>query len=213
MNAQLIGILSHCGVPTSSFKVLLEEDLQETLGIVNEYLDNPILLRSWISEAGNIYDMRCSGSEYVDTMSGEDTSQEPRCITYTPAGVPSMLHEVCVGLLEAGFLPKKNKFLREKVKTVIVKACEKLCDKMHISLANSTTMMCIADDLGILEENEVSIRFGKPFRDEDTGRNKYYITGDVLVARVKYLRCWAKLRILLCCHLISRRFRQWSIHN
>lgn len=125
----------------------------------------------------------------MDTLSGEDASSEPRRMTYTRAGVPSMVHEVCVALLEAGFMPKQSKFLREKVKNVMVRACEKLEEKMHIGVAKSTTMMCIADDFGILEENEVSIRFGKPFRDTETGRNRCYITGDVLVARVGFVHC------------------------
>ena len=86
-------------------------------------------------------------------------------------------------------MPKQSKFLREKVKNVMVRSCEKLEEKMHIRVAKSTTMMCIADDFGILEEDEVSIRFGKPFRDEETGRNRYYITGDVLVARVGFAYC------------------------
>ena len=96
-----------------------------------------------------------------------------------------MTHEVCVALLESGFLPKTSRYLREKLKLVLKKACEKISDKMHISIAKSTSLICIADDIGILKENEVSIRFGKPFRDEKTGRNVFYITGDVLVARVR----------------------------
>ena len=153
------------------------------MGIINDYLDNPVLLRDWIARLGRIYDMRCHGSEYTDS-SGEDASQEPLSITYDQAGVPTMIYEVCVSLLEAGFLPKTSRFLREKMKQVLINACEKLSTKTHISVPKSATLICIADDLGILEENEVSIRFGKPFRDEETGRNKFYITGDVLVARV-----------------------------
>lgn len=174
----------HCGVPTKVFEDLLETDLQKTLGIVNSYLDKPILLRDWIAEIGNIYTIRCSGADFLDSQSGEKNTQEPQCIKYTPDGVPTMIHEACVTMLEAGFLPKTNKKLRDDLKQVLKSACNKICDKMHISLAKSTSMMCIADDLGVLEENEVSIRFGKPFRDEETGRNRYYITGDVLVARV-----------------------------
>jgi RNA dependent RNA polymerase len=168
------------------FKELLEQDLQETLGVVNDYLDNPILLRDWIATLGRIYDVRCHGVEYFDSA-GEDTTQEPHSITYDQAGVPTMIQEVCVTLLEAGFLPKTSRFLREKMKQVLINACEKISNKLHISIPKSTTMICVADDLGILEEDEVSIRFGKPFRDEETGRNRYYITGDVLVARVNHM--------------------------
>jgi hypothetical protein len=57
---------------------------------------------------------------------------------------------------------------------------------MHIVVAKSTTMICIADDTGTLEEDEVSIRFGKPFMDEETGRFLNFIQGDVLVARVSH---------------------------
>jgi hypothetical protein len=184
MNNQLIGILWHCGVPTKAFELLLEKDLQETLGIVNEYLDKPILLRDWIAKFGSIYTLRCSGTSYIDSLSGEDSNQEARCISYTPDGVPTMIHEACITMLEAGFLPKTNRYLRDKLKQVLINACDKISDKMRISITKSTTMMCIADDLGVLEENEVSIRFGEPLRDEETGRNRYYITGDVLVARV-----------------------------
>jgi hypothetical protein len=43
--------------------------------------------------------------------------------------------------------------------------------------------VCIADDLGILEEHEVSmIRFSKPFFDQETGMSlrKYYLDENVL---------------------------------
>jgi hypothetical protein len=185
LNNQFIGILSHCGVPDEVFQSLLEDDLKKTLGLVNDYLDKPILLRDWIAKAGRIYDIRCTGTDYLDT-SGEEAVQEPRCITYNEAGVPTMTHEVCVSLLEAGFFPKSSRILRDKLKHVLIKACEKIGEqnKMHLSLDKSTAMTCIADDLGVLEENQVSIRFGKPFLDEETGRVIPYIDGDVLVARV-----------------------------
>jgi RNA dependent RNA polymerase len=182
VNNQFIGILSHCGVPTGVFKYLLEHDLQESLGVINGYLDNPVLLRDWIAELGRVYEGRCAGLGFADT--DEEAPQEPRSINYDKAGVPSSLYEVCVCLLEAGFLPKTNRFLREKMKQVLINACDKLSNKMHISVPKSATLICIADDLGILEEDEVSIRFSKPFKDEETGRRKFYITGDVLVARV-----------------------------
>lgn len=183
-NAQFIGILSHCGVPTEVFTTLLQQDLKETLGVVNDYLDNPILLREWVAKIGNLYESRCLGTDYTDTISGEETAQEAKCITYTESSVPTMTHEVVVTLLEAGFLPKTSKFLRDKLRSVLKKACEKVKDKMHVTIAKSVTMMCIADDLGILKENEVSVRFGKPFLDEETGRYVNFIDGDVLVGRV-----------------------------
>src|SRR5438552_2923002 len=131
MNNQLIGILSHCGVPVGVFKEFLEQDLHDTLGVVNDYLDSPIALRDWISERGSIYSIRCSGAdEYHDSLSGEPCRQEPRCITYNQAGIPTMLEEVCVSLLEAGFLPKTNKFLRSKLKNLLTKACDKTSEKM-----------------------------------------------------------------------------------
>jgi RNA dependent RNA polymerase len=169
------------------FKSLLEKDLKKSLGVVNDYLDKPIALRDWVADLGGIYKIRCyEVEEYTDSGTGESKSKEPRCIAYNLAGVPTMKEEVCVEMLEAGFLPKTNRFLREKLKFVLTKACEKISEKMHISISKSTSMICIADDLGVLEENEVSIRFGKPFRDEETGRNRYYIEGDVLVARVTF---------------------------
>ena len=95
-----------------------------------------------------------------------------------------MIHEACVTLLESGFLPKTNNILRRKLRDVLLKACDKLSEKLHVTIVRSTSMICIADDLGILEENEVSIRFSHPFFDEEKGIRKYYLDEDVLVARV-----------------------------
>jgi len=162
--------------------------LQESLGVVNTYLDNPVLLREWISAIGNIYEVRCLGASYTETASGEELEQEPRCITYWSDKTPTMPHEVCISLLEAGFLPKTNQYLRNKFKVVLKKACEKMSGKMHISVPKSTSLICIADDLGILEEDQVSIRFNKPFMDEQTGRYSSAVVGDVLVARVHLVR-------------------------
>jgi hypothetical protein len=190
LNNQLIGILSDRGVPTQVFADLLKADLDENIGIVNKYLNNPILLRDWIADKGRIYNVRCLGAEYIETSSGEDAVQEPGCISYDGAGKPTMLHEVCVSMLEAGFIPKENRFLWEKIKWVLMKACDNICDdgsKLHISVAKSTTMICIVDELGVLEEDQVSIRFGRPFLDEETGKSIQYIDGEVLVARVLFL--------------------------
>jgi hypothetical protein len=170
------------------FKDLLEKDLQKCLGVVNDYLEKPVALRDWIADLGGIYRIRYFGmSEYTDSETGQSATQEPRSITCNATGIPTMKEEVCVSMLEAGFLPKTNRYLGQKLKVVLMKACENLSEKMHISISKSTSMMCIADHLGVLEENEVSIRFGKPLRDEETGRNRYYIEGDVLVARVNSL--------------------------
>jgi hypothetical protein len=187
LNNQLIGILSDRGVPTRVFAELLKVDLDENIGVVNKFLDNPIFLRDWIADKGRIYNIRCLGSEYTETSSGEDAVQEPGCITYDEAGKPTMPHEVCVSMLEAGFIPKENMFLWNTLKHVLIKACDNICDderKLHISVGKSTTLVCIADELDVLEENQVSIRFGNPFLDEETGKSVSYIDGEVLVARV-----------------------------
>ena len=175
--------------------------------MVNTYLDNPQLLRKWIASLGRIYVVRCSGIDYTASSSGEDAVQEPNCITYDESGTPTMVHEACVTLLESGFLPKTNITLRNKLKDVLTKACDKLGEKLHVSIARSTSMMCIADDLGILEENEVSIRFSKPFFDKETGMRNYYLDEDVLVARVSSpLTNVLISRIRRCCPRISRKY-------
>jgi len=207
INNQLIGILSHRGVPTQVFRTLLEEELETRFGVVNSYLDNPQLLRKWISSLGRIYSLRCSGTDYTASSTGEDETQEPNCITYDETGTPTMIHEACLILLESGFLPKTNQILRRKLRDVLSKSCEKLSEKLHVSIARSTSMMCIADDLGILEEDEVSIRFSKPFLDEETGMRKYYLEEDVLVARVCCpLTIPLTSRTRLCSRQMSKKF-------
>lgn len=217
LNNQLIGILSDRGVPTKVFADFLKADLDEHIGVVNTFLDNPILLRQWIAERGRIYTIRCLGAEYIETSSGEETVLEAGSITFDEAGKPTMPHEVSVAMLEAGFLPTANKFLREKIKYVLAKACDNICDdesKLHISVAKSTTLMCIADELGILEEDQVSIRFGKPFPDEETGKIVPYISGDVLLARVRSSNSYALMtRIRHFFHLIFKNYMLWMNHD
>ena len=172
-------------MPTQVFKDLLRQDLEQHLGIVNELLDQPLQLREWVANIGGIYNIRCNGAdEYNDSQTGEKNSQEPGCVTYDHQGVPTMKEENCVKLLEAGFLPTSNRYLHEKLKLVIQKACDKVSEKLHIEISKSCTLICVADHLGVLEEDEVSIRFGEPFLDEETGRHSFYIQGDVLIARV-----------------------------
>ena len=103
---------------------------------------------------------------------------------YTKAGVPSTLHEVCISLLEAGFLARQSEYLRKKLQIVLDLKWKTSKGKMLIPVQQSTRMLCIADELGVLGEDEVSIRFAKPFIDRTSGRNIYFLQGNVLIARV-----------------------------
>ena len=165
---------------TETFSELLEESVQELVTIVKAGLDDPIYLREWVADAGRVYDVRCSSKNYTNDEDMKDSGQ----VTYTRAGCPSRLHEIALYLLEAGFSPKQNLFLRNKIEQVVKLVFKAIDGKLHVPIINCTKMMCISDDFGVLNENEVSIRFGSPFVNEKTGRKTHFIEGDVLVARV-----------------------------
>ena len=63
--------------------------------------------------------------------------------------------------------------------------CERLKDRMNISIGRSTYAFMIADPLAILEEGEVHLGFSGAFRDEKSRFNDTFLHKiDVLVARL-----------------------------
>lgn len=71
----------------------------------------------------------------------------------------------------------------EQVRKFIDQHCDELKTKLHIKIPHSTTLLCVADPTGTLEEGEVSLRFSKGVLDPKTMRRNQVITGDILVAR------------------------------
>lgn len=61
--------------------------------------------------------------------------------------------------------------------------CDDLLLKCHIRVPKSTSLFCIADPTGTLEEGEISLQFSKGFVDPTTKRRQDCVEGPVLVAR------------------------------
>lgn len=168
-------------MPVKVFQDLLEEYLVKKVGIFIDHLDDAVFLRQWIHDVAGVYETRFREPK---TVAHVDEAKHPGSIACTRAGVPTSIHECSLWLLESGFLPRTSVPLYEKLEKVLELVTKPNGTKLHIPVDKAATMMCIPDESGILEPNEVSIRFGNLFTEPDTGRPVPVITGDVLVARV-----------------------------
>ena len=76
------------------------------------------------------------------------------------------------------------RYLRDLLYKTIAHYCERLENKMNISIGRSTYALMIADPLAVLEENEIHIGFSSVFKDLQSGFQDTMLHNlDVLVAR------------------------------
>lgn len=99
-------------------------------------------------------------------------------------GLPQRNEDQMDVLLDAGFEPRRLKFLSELSLKSQREKCEETKKRMNILIGCSTSAFMVVDFLGILEENEIHLGFSSSFKDEQTGFCETFIHGmDVLVAR------------------------------
>lgn len=80
-------------------------------------------------------------------------------------------------MLDAGFDPKKNKFLSDLTFATQRKKCETLKKKLNITVGRSASLYMVVDFLGILEEDEVHLGFSTAFEADDDW-NKTMVQGE-----------------------------------
>ncbi|KAH0425468.1 RNA-dependent RNA polymerase [Colletotrichum camelliae] len=98
------------------------------------------------------------------------------------AGLPDSEEEQLNYLVDGGFEPTKQKFMRDKMWGLRHKKCENLLKKMSIIIPNSAYLYMVVDFWGILEEIEVHVCFSSTFRTESFSDSMLHGC-DVLVAR------------------------------
>lgn len=84
---------------------------------------------------------------------------------------------------QAGFRFESMGYLVKDLRNILERHWDKLKEKMHIEIPQSTSLFCVADPTGTLKEGEVSLHFSQGLIDERTGRPRHTIQGEILVAR------------------------------
>ena len=162
MTKQLIPILHHGGVN----KELLEKKLR---GNVHDYYTELLdakkdtrLLRLWVQKNENID--RDGGVNMLGSF-------------------PKKRADQLNLLLESGFSPDDNEIIVSRIRTCLVGYLDDYVDRLHLRIDMSTSVWCVPDPYGILEDGEVQLNFSEPWICQD-GRPLTTLWGlDCLVYR------------------------------
>lgn len=143
---------------------LLKRSLEEAIAEQRNAMENPLLFRLWAQEN--------TGSRHREGP-----------VPYV-GSLPQRSDDQINALLDAGFEPKRLKFLSDLSLTAQRDKCEEIKKRMNIRINCSTYAFMVVDFLGVLEENEIHLGFSSSFKDEQTGFSETFLHGmDVLVAR------------------------------
>ncbi|MCJ1346686.1 hypothetical protein MMC31_004904, partial [Peltigera leucophlebia] len=168
LNFQLIPILLNRGVPEDTLKDLLQADLKDRVGQLEEAMASGLSLRKWNQETNPIMSER-SVSGSIEILGG------------LPASTPEKIN----WFVEQGFEPKECLYLKDLLFKAIKEYCLKLKNRLNIGIGRSTSALIIADPLAILEEGEIHLDFSTTFRDPRSHWEEVMPhVIDVLVARL-----------------------------
>lgn len=191
LNFQLIPILLNRGVPENTFKDLLQADLKDRVGQMEDAMTSGLALRKWNQDTNPITSER-SVSGGIEMLGGLPASAPEKinwfvevCYTvpYSPLPPSSCLY--LLTLSQHGFEPKECAYLTNLLFKAIQDYCLKLENRLNIEIGRSTNALIIADPLAILEEGEIHLGFSTTFRDPRSHWEEVMLHDiDVLVARL-----------------------------
>ena len=168
LNIQLLTILDDRQVPREVLGELLVADISTFPKDLEESMRAPLRLLSWVQSSG-----LCSRGEEDIRMTGS---------------WPDDVEEQTIMLIENGFTPESNSFLRECLRTLLTKYLTRYVEGLQIRVPCSTYLFCIPDPYGVLEPNEVHLSFSEVWKDPISGFKESFVDGrDVLVARMPAL--------------------------
>lgn len=145
LNIQLITILSHGGVDRKVIANLLLASLLEYYQELIKSLNDPTALRVWR------HAYHASRSLIAEiSWCGE---------------LPDSKEDELDMLLESGFHPQENTYVKECVHHLLKQVFRDQKEKLWIKVPFSTNTFCIPDPLGVLDEGEVQFNFSQPVSD------------------------------------------------
>lgn len=173
LNFQFLPILAHRDdahkgrIMRDAIGRILTENLKHEIECQRAAMDDPRAFRKWVRDTNYGVKERLAHGEVV--MQG---------------GMPTSLEEKLNMLLDAGFDPKKLKYLQDLARKSYSDKCEQLKERMHIIVGRSAYMYMVPDFTGTLKEGEVHVCFSGAFEDDVSGYSETLLDGhDVLVSR------------------------------
>ncbi|KAH8648331.1 RNA dependent RNA polymerase-domain-containing protein [Tricladium varicosporioides] len=169
INLQFLPLLMDRAINKSEMKVtlahLLEKSLRTKLEELLCALDNGPSLRQWTYERSPNFKERLKHQQ----------------VPYQ-AGLPATLEERLTMFLDAGFEPKKIKFVADAATRLFELQCNELKKRLKFTIVKSANAFMVPDFWGVLGADEVFINFSD-FSDDSGYSNVDLDKKDVLVAR------------------------------
>jgi len=185
LNLQFLPLLETCAIDRNRMRreisELLENRLTYEIGLMRAAMESPEAFRKWAR----------------DNNPGVQDRLKHGQVLYI-GGQPISLEEKINMLLDSGFIPKVQLYLRELARKAQSNRCDTLARRMNISVGQSTYCYMAIDFTGTLEPGEIHLAFSSAFEDEESETSETLLDGiDVLVARspahlpsdIQKLRC------------------------
>ncbi|THU92070.1 hypothetical protein K435DRAFT_672820 [Dendrothele bispora CBS 962.96] len=215
LSQQTVLNMSYNGVPVDVFKKLMEQGLKEAIEPLVQWEGKLATVQLWdaINKAGKVTGSRLarlapmmsramgfSGREWKrsedngagSSRDGEEPSLSDASVAeyYSGrneySGAPISLHESALELVQAGFNPRDNKILWDKIQWIVKQTISNYIEKSRFPLPEGTGIeaFVIPDPLGVLQEGEIYYRSSNPMTDPETQALFNVVKGPVLVKAV-----------------------------
>ncbi|GAA5906977.1 hypothetical protein JCM6882_000017 [Rhodosporidiobolus microsporus] len=195
LGKQFFEVAAHCGVPTSTFREMLRQQVETGLDAFLNPPSNAALLYHVEKSSGVLEDRTMKARLSQDPSSvrgGTDAVQAEQEETEAgfvqdrrldpSSGAPNTVAEVVVELLQAGFDPVQNPHLADKLfKTAQGQIRKQLGWKLDDEY--SRTAFVVADHLGVLEEGEFFFQASEPVLHPSGRGRTSVINGPALLSR------------------------------
>ena len=149
LNFQLMPILVNRGVSPHFLKEYLEADITTRSSRAEAAVDSARSTACWNQESAPLISRRkVDGS--IDWQGGQ----------------PRMLCDQISLMVESGFTPLESKYLFELLYKSVEAYVTRIEERMNIGVSCSSYVLCIADPLAVLNEDEVHLGFSTSFTGE-----------------------------------------------
>lgn len=143
MNIQLIGILSHGGLPREILEKCLRGNTRGYFHDLADAMKDPRDLRLWVHQH-------------------EKTARNKEIAML--GGFPRDHSEQVNLLLEAGFTPQDNEIIVKRLRSYLTNYLETYVERLQIKIDMSTSVWCVPDPYGVLEAGQVHMNFTQPWK-------------------------------------------------
>lgn len=145
---------------------LMELELNTELEVLDSSMNSPKLLRKWLGDRNPNFKERLKAG----------------AVPFR-AGLPVSLEEQLDMLLDAGFHPKKLKFVADIAIQLYTSKCTELETRLNIPVFKSAYCYMVPDFSGVLQEGEIQVNFSN-FVNKASGFSDEILSGqELLVAR------------------------------